>query len=614
MSYDIESSSQERKERLIEFMHRDKQVFMESIQADLVEDFRSIKHFFDGIISDFNKPISKEIKVLFIGDCIHTDVMGSLSVLLMKNGISLSPHMITTKNIFQMRKEVVNFQKEKFDAIFYSPLSYENNLEFSSMIHHRNALISGSKLATSLATVFSQIENVLDKMLASFDCPIFVHNTACLIREESGIKLMIKSIMTKRLRTIAMSYIDEKLKAHIVDRNAVKFKQIHLVDELSLLSNDSLYELGKYMYKSPLQHPIKFGILLADKYSSILCTLTKLVGRKLIVCDLDNTLWDGVIGEGKVKHYIQKQKLLLKLKSKGVLLAINSKNDPANVYWDGGVLTSDDFVYASIDWKPKINAFPKMQRVLNLKEKAFIFIDDRLDELEFVRSTYPLIECLDATSESTWNLFELWESILDEPGLMDRTQMYKERELRDGFIKETDTTDFDEAEMFKNLKLMLTIEKVTNSGLKRTVELINRTNQFNMRGSRTTYNEAKSWLNNKSYTVLQASMKDKFGDMGVISVIVFDHNNAYADISIFVLSCRVFGYQVETAILNEVKKCVKSQGLNLIRGEYISTPSNLPCSNVYSDAKFIDKENYWEYTIDKGEDIDSPTWLNIVAN
>ncbi len=612
MSYEINCTAKERTARLIEFIQRDKAVFIQHLHLKTNEQIKAIRYFFDDILNDFNKPILKKIKVLFIGDCIYTDIMGSLSVLLMKNGISLSPHIISTKNIFQISKEVTNLQNQKFDVIFFSPLSYANNLEFTSLVHHRNILLSGFKLANSLATVFSQIEYIVDKVIDNFDCPIYIHNTACIIREESGTKLIIKSLMEKRIRTAAMTYIDDKLKKYISKRNTDRFKQLYLVDELSLLKENSLYNLGKYMYRSSRQHPIRFGILLADKYNSILQVLTKLVGKKLIVCDLDNTLWDGVIGEGKVEHFIEKQKLLLKLKTKGVLLAINSKNDPANITWDGGALSSTDFVYESIDWQPKVNAFTAMQRDLNIKAKDFIFIDDRPDELEFVRSTYPLIECLDATSENTWNMFCLWESILDENVTMDRTQMYKERKIRDDFIKETESIEINETEMFNNLQLVLTIEKVNRAGLKRTVELINRTNQFNMRGSRTTYYEVKGWLSNDNYTLLQASMRDKFGEMGVICIIVLENKKEYLEIPIFVLSCRVFGYQVESVILNEVKNLANNIGLKTIRGEYFATASNLPCKDVYYNAGFIDNKKYWEYSMDQGDTVITPSWLNVI--
>ena len=613
MSYDKDASVYERNERLIEFMTRDKQVFIQALSQNNDEILKAIIGFFDGIISQFQIPTTKELRVLFIGDCLHQDVMGTLSELVVQHGTAISPYIISTKNIFQLHKELENLRGQEFNAIFYSPLSYDYNISFSALLHYKNTMVNGFKLAETLLGVVEQIEKISDKLLMIFDCPIFIHNTACIIRDESRLKLLTKSILTMRLRKHAMRYIDARLRQYIDDRNSTKSKQLFLVDELDLLKQFSVYKLGKYIYRSALQHPTKFGMLIAEKYDRILFVLAHLYSKKLIVCDLDNTLWDGVIGEGEVNHFVNRQEILIKLKSKGILLAINSKNDPNNIHWRGGVLSDKDFVYQSISWEAKIKAFPKMQAVLNLKMKDFIFIDDRLDELEFVRSAYPSIQCLDALNQGMWQALELWGTFLDAPDGMDRTQMYKEREHRGDFLKAIDENTIDEAEMFKELGLVLTLRPVKKSELKRALELINRTNQFNIRGSRTNFNEAQQWLDSDSITMLQASMADKFGDMGVVSIIVFEKKGNSIEVLVFVLSCRVFGYKVEVAILNEVKRFAQQQGVKSIQGEYITTASNAPCSLVYSDAGFTEKEKYWECLILGNMEFNEPEWIEVIT-
>jgi len=613
MCYDSECSAQDRNDRLIEFMKRDKKAFLQILPKERSKINDVVSSFFDDIILEFQVPVEKELRVLFIGDCIHQDVMGSLSVLIMQYGAALSPHMIASKNVFQLRAELKNIEGYKFDAVFYSPLSYEYNLNFSKLIHYRNVFMSGFKLAESVTEVFEEIETITDAILTSFDCPVFIHNTACIIRDESRIKLLVKSILTMRLRKQAVEYIHKRLKKYIEDRNSVRFKQLFLVDERSLLSQNNSYELGKYIYKSALQHPTKLGMLIAKEYNNILFVLANLYGKKLIVCDLDNTLWDGVIGEGKVNHFVERQKVLLNLKSKGVLLAINSKNDPKNIHWDGGVLSDDDFVYKAISWQPKINAFPKMESKLNLKMKDFVFIDDRADELDLVGTVHSSIKCLDALNLDTWYQLGLWEGLLDDANTMDRTQMYKEREHRGDFLNQIEESVIDEAEIFKNLDLVLSLKEVQKNELKRVVELINRTNQFNMRGSRTSFNEAQSWLNSEDFSVLQASMKDKFGDMGVVSVIVLEKNESNIKIPIFVLSCRVFGYKVEVAILNEVKRIAQQKGIETIVGEYIETASNLPCSKVYSESSFTMEGGEGVFNVPKKVVFDDPEWLQVIT-
>ncbi len=119
-----------------------------------------------------------------------------------------------------------------------------------------------------------------------------------------------------------------------------------------------------------------------------------LKSKKLIVCDLDNTVWDGVIGEGAVRHFSDRQATLKELRRRGVLLAINSKNDPKNVHWTGSELQASDFVATQINWQTKAANMERIRDELNLKTKDFIFIDDRPDERELMRAKFPEIECL----------------------------------------------------------------------------------------------------------------------------------------------------------------------------------------------------------------------------
>ena len=96
--------------------------------------------------------------------------------------------------------------------------------------------------------------------------------------------------------------------------------------------------LGRKVYTTPIQHPAEMGRRIADRHREILAAHADLVGKKVLVCDLDNTLWKGEIGEGAVEHYLDLKRTIKELRRKGLLLAINSKNDPSNVRWDAAAL------------------------------------------------------------------------------------------------------------------------------------------------------------------------------------------------------------------------------------------------------------------------------------
>ena len=126
----------------------------------------------------------------------------------------------------------------------------------------------------------------------------------------------------------------------------------YLLDETRLLREATDEELGRYLFWSPLNHTAALGFRLAALYRDRIYVVAHLLGRKVVVSDLDNTLWHGLIGEGAVQHDLARQSTLRRLRERGVLLAINSKNDPARVRWDGAALGPDDFVHAEDQTEP----------------------------------------------------------------------------------------------------------------------------------------------------------------------------------------------------------------------------------------------------------------------
>jgi FkbH-like protein len=325
-----------------------------------------------------------------------------------------------------------------------------------------------------------------------------------------------------------------------------------------------------------------------------------------VICDLDETLWKGVIGEGAVEHYLVRQAILKRLQAKGVVLAINSKNDPKNIRWDGALLTADDFVSTQINWDTKVLNIRRISEHLNLKTKDFVFVDDRADEREMVRSAMPEVLPLDALADRTWQLLDLWSHMLTQGS--DRTRLYQEKNAREGFLRAQEVLAQDPSAMFTQLELTVSVREVKKSDLKRVVELINRTNQFNTCGSRTSLREAAEWLESADWHILAIDCQDKFGSMGTISVCVVHRQRHRMEIPVFVLSCRVFGYGIEHVVINTVKRMARKAGLSLA-GHYEETSHNEPCRQVYPANGFRWEANEWVWN---GEGaIEDPPWLKI---
>ena len=330
-----------------------------------------------------------------------------------------------------------------------------------------------------------------------------------------------------------------------------------LLDENSLRETAGAAALGRVYFQGGAFHPTRLGIELGSRlYFDAVYAAAHLATKKVIVCDLDNTLWNGVIGEGAVTHHLDRQELLKELRRRGVLLSINSKNDPRNVHWSGARLETADFVAPQINWDSKALNIGRIRDELNLKVKDFVFLDDRPDELERVRIAFPEIHALDATRSDTWRFLGHWQRTLPSDPDEDRTRLYHERVRREQFVKDRGQAACqveDEAAALTDLGLAVTIREAGRSELKRAVELINRTNQFNLCGSRTTLRELQDGLGT-SHAVFTADASDKFGHMGVVGVMVAEWKPNRVEIPIFVLSCRVFGFGIEYALLYSLRQ------------------------------------------------------------
>lgn len=548
-------------------------------------------------------------EVLLVGDCLFLDVMAFLVGPALEDGIAVNPTFLTSKNPPELRNSLRKLADRKFDLVFYSPFTYEFAPEYARLMEWRQGTTASSSAARRHA--LAALDNALptiDLLTDLFECNIFVHNSANIRRHDSKLGELAKNLLTRRARAAARRCLNARLAEHVTQRNAATYDHLFLIDEMALLQQHGERELGRVFYDSDLQHPAAMGKWLAEQYRDILAVHAQLLKKKLVICDLDNTLWKGVIGEGAVEHYADKQRILKRLQAKGVVLAINSKNDPKNVKWDGGVLCADDFVCAQINWESKVGNIKRIGQILNLKTKDFVFIDDRADEREMVNMSIPEVLTLDATSDRAWRLLDLWSRVLSSQGETDRTQFYKQKEQRDSFLQSQTSVVEDQGALFSQLGLKVTVRDAKNGDLKRVAELINRTNQFNTCGSRTSVREITDWLAAGDRRILVVDCGDKFGSMGTICIAVLHDKPASLEIPIFVLSCRVFGYGIENVVVNAVKRLARRRGVKVV-GPFKETPHNEPCRKVYPENGFTWDGSAWIY--DGSSPTSDPTWLTI---
>jgi FkbH-like protein len=575
-----------------------------------------IHDFLDEVARVVAGEATRLVRVLFVGDCLHLDVVAFLAAPLLEQGLRLESTFATSKTIPELLRYLRGLEGRTFDEIFFSPFSYEFHLEYSHLRFLRSAFISGETLDAVLDRAKADTLSVMRLLGTLFEAPIFVHNTTGVRRHDGSLRELAKNRLTQRTRSMARRGINEWLPEEIEAFNGDSYSHLFLLDEAGILRTRPENELGRHFYDVGLQHPAELGRAIAGLYLDIILAHSLLAKKKVVICDLDNTLWDGAIGEGAVKHYHDRQKTLKRLRDKGLLLAINSKNDPRNVRWDGAELTLDDFVCCQINWTSKVQNIRRIAEELNLKTKDFLFIDDRHEERAMVLEMMPEVLALDAESDAVWRRLSLAADFLPEQDELDRTLAYRQKAEREQFL-ENERGDAEEAaaeqlDFFRRLDFRVSIRRAERKELKRVAELINRTNQFNMCGSRTTLNEVTAWYESNSHSVLVSNARDKFGSMGTVCVAVTRETGDCVEIPVFVLSCRVFGYGVETTLLNHVKRSAGFPGRGKpVFGRYVATAFNEPCRETYARHGFTQDGEAWVYR--GGGAIEDPDWLIVDA-
>jgi FkbH-like protein len=552
------------------------------------------------------------VKLLFIGDCLLEDVELLIGADLLRQGFLVAVDPIVTKNPAEQIREIQSRAGAKYGGVVYSPLSWEFDIDFLKCFETKPQFKVAIDRDIGLMT--DRIGKRVRLLADLFDCSIYVHNTAAVIRAGNDTKRMIRSAATRYKRQRIRNKIAEFLTKLVAEINAASFEHLYIVDEASAVCD--LYDdtsLGRFIYYVPAIHPAELSVVVAMQIARYVSASLRLTGKKVVVCDLDNTLWDGVIGEGLgVRHCRNRQRVLRDLKARGVVLAICSKNDPANVKWVDSVLTCDDFVASEVSWGSKALGIARIAEMLNLKTKDFVFIDDRPDERAMVSDAHAGLVALDPCEEATWVLLDTWSRLLSMAVGADRTELYKQRAAREKVLSARSEDD-DSTAMLASLRLKLDIRCSTEDDLKRIYELINRTNQWNLRGSRCSFQDVKGWHASNDHRIYSARVRDKFGDMGLISACVTEFKHDALEVLAFVLSCRVFGFGVETMLLRELEKDAKERyGEVKVRGFFVPTATNAPSKDFFARHGYLQSDGAWIFSGAR-EDAPEPIWFEKVS-
>lgn len=361
--------------------------------------------------------------------------------------------------------------------------------------------------------------------------------------------------------------------------------------------------------------------------------------RKVLCTDLDNTLWGGVLGEDGVDGiatgsafpgncYLEYQRYLKQLSSRGVLLAIVSKNNEADVREAFQAraadlaLGLDNFAAMKIGWREKSEAIRELAHELSLGLDSFVFVDDNPVECEAIRQQIPEVAVVGAPVEEPWKLVEILskKSFFDAAVVTDedvnRAKEYKAQAQRAELADSAGSRE----EFLASLGIVCTFQSALQAPLARAVQLLAKTNQFNLTTRRRTSAEVEEFAAAGQAVVVR--VRDRFGDAGVVGLALARNQGNSCHIDSLLLSCRVIGRGIETALLAHVGERARQTGAKRLVGEFIATKKNTPCANFYTDHGFVrsvslDEANsgsiFYEFDLTALAPA-SPAWITLEGN
>jgi len=387
----------------------------------------------------------------------------------------------------------------------------------------------------------------------------------------------------------------------------------------------------KMYYLGDIKVHLQYIPDLCDEYLAYIKPLLSL-SKKCIVLDLDNTLWGGVVGEDGFdgiklgptpdgRSFWEFQKYLLSLFQRGIILAINSKNnsdDALKVIREHPymVLREKHFASMQINWNDKISNMKLIAKDINIGLDSLVFFDDDKLNREMVQDALPQVHVVKLPDDSSlylktlasltdFNTFQL----TDEDKR--KGQMYAEQRKRDESL--ASATDINQ--YLRNLQMEVTIKKADSFTIPRISQLTQKTNQFNMTTRRYLEENILKFSKDNSFIVLSVTVVDKFGDNGIVGCAIIENKGVKWRVDTFLFSCRVIGRYIENLLLSYIINAAKKQNAKILVGEFIESKKNAPARNFYKENgfKLVEKKDqieYWEYDISKF--YSSPDFIKLI--
>lgn len=552
--------------------------------AQILKRKRSIKK---QLVSDGSSRIKKKIAVL--GGSTTNEIVNILELFLLNYGIE--PEFYQSEyNAFWQDAMFGNEELDNFDPdIIYIHTTNRNIREYKLSM-----TATQSETDEIISNEYLHFEEIWKKLSEKFNCPIIQNNFEMpfyrLLGNKDASDYRGKINFINRLNDKFYHYSQNNENFYINDINYISASY-----GLQKWTDTAAWYMYKYALATEAIPELSFNI--ANIIKSIYGK-----NKKMLVLDLDNTLWGGVVGDsgqqgieigketGVAEAYTEFQQYIKQHKQLGVLLSVNSKNDYENAI-DGlkhpdSILTPDDFITIKANWNNKDINIEEIADEISILPDSFVFVDDNPAEREIVHSQIKGIAVPEIENVETYirtldrnGYFELTTYTTDD---IKRNDMYQANMQRVRSQKAFANYD----EYLNSLEMTAFIDKFDDVSLNRIVQLTNKSNQFNVTTRRYTATEMDEVVKNPDYITLYGRLNDKFGDNGIVSVVIGHKDGKDLHLDLWLMSCRVLKRNMEYAMLDKLVLRCKENGIENIYGYYYKTAKNSMVKDLFTDFGF----------------------------
>jgi FkbH-like protein len=580
--------------------------------------------------------LSKTVKIALLGSSTLDHVQAYLRVECYRAGLAAELYQ---GGYDQYTQEILNPASGLYDfkpeivILAVQPSRFFPNIASSTLG------MSKEQIQAEIENGFLTVQNLLDTFTQRSSAMVLFHNMPLPDypalgtydwRDENG-------------QIVTFYQINQRLAELIRSR----YKNVYIVDEDKVQARTGKERVTdpRFLFHARMLYGEAVLPALTQEYLRYIKPY-KAVGRKCIVLDLDNTLWGGVVGEDGMSGikvgseapgnaFGAFQKELLKLSQRGILLAISSKNNPEDaeaVFNDHPdmVLRLNHFAARRINWQPKEQNIKELAKELNIGLDSLVFLDDNPVERAKVRAELPMVLVPEMPTDPAYYLRTLQAlDVFDPLALTEedrqRNQMYADQRARQDFEEELSTKQNSGSleDYLQALEMVVEIDYCNDLSLPRIAQLTGKTNQFNTTTIRRSEAQISELLA-KGYQVYTARVLDKFGDNGLTAVAIVAPTETrdgimVREIDTFLMSCRVLGRGVETALLAFIAGEAQANGATRLDGWFIPTAKNAPAQDCYERHNFAladqkdqkeDGSKLWQFDL-SAKQLDVPAWLSV---